>query len=619
MTAVLSPPMVFQGLTPSGQPLSGGLLSTYVAGTSTPQATYTDSTQSQPNTNPVVLNASGQASVWLDPSLTYKFSLTDSKGNQVTPAVDQIQGVLTASIVTQQFIGKVLYPQTLAEQSANVTPIFFFYPFGNVLRYGAVGDGATNNFTAFQQAQAVCKIVGQVPYVPPGNYAIDTSSGSLTLEYGGFQGDGVLDGTSTPAAAGSVLSIIGAASTPFNMRRGTTFDGVGIYYPAQVDSSTPIVFPPTINVDISDGAVQFCYIQNCTVFNAYRFFVDTDATGAIGHVYIDNNSIYGILTCFEIAYNAEIIHWTDNDFTFGLFVSATEGGLRGYTRANGTVLQMVRTDGFTFTGNLMFGYLNGISFPTVATIVQLMNIVDNVWDNVRFGIIASGTGNITGMTLSGNTISCQNSQNTALLGTGLTISTSGTAVAELIDIGPNFFGTTTGDLIKISGNAPTRSLNFSGGIYTSWAAFSASGAFAAFNISGNATVFNLAGALLLNQSGSTAAAGILGSCSVANISATIFGQCVGAIGLVGTPSGYNFINVTGCLSFGTSGAAANNYFGSFSLTDVGNSWDKNAFKSPNVVPIAQYTNAANDSVAASAGVPVGGMYRNGSVVQVRVT
>lgn len=116
MTAVLSPPMVFQGLTPSGQPLSGGQLSTYVAGTSTPQATYTDSTQSQPNTNPVILNASGQASVWLDPSLTYKFVLTDSKGNQVTPTVDQIQGSLTASALA-----------AILNNAYTQTPTGFFY------------------------------------------------------------------------------------------------------------------------------------------------------------------------------------------------------------------------------------------------------------------------------------------------------------------------------------------------------------------------------------------------------------------------------------------------------------------------------------------------------------
>lgn len=35
--------------------------------------------------------------------------------------------------------------------------------------------------------------------------------------------------------------------------------------------------------------------------------------------------------------------------------------------------------------------------------------------------------------------------------------------------------------------------------------------------------------------------------------------------------------------------------------------------------VGTLVNAANDAAAAAAGVPIGGLYRNGSVVQVRVT
>ena len=58
-----------------GQPLVGGQLFTYVAGTSTKQATYTDSSGGTPNTNPIVLDYRGEARVWIDPTLSYKFVL----------------------------------------------------------------------------------------------------------------------------------------------------------------------------------------------------------------------------------------------------------------------------------------------------------------------------------------------------------------------------------------------------------------------------------------------------------------------------------------------------------------------------------------------------------------
>jgi hypothetical protein len=38
-----------------------------------------------------------------------------------------------------------------------------------------------------------------------------------------------------------------------------------------------------------------------------------------------------------------------------------------------------------------------------------------------------------------------------------------------------------------------------------------------------------------------------------------------------------------------------------------------------VFPIANIQNFANDAAAASGGIPIGGIYRNGSVVQIRVS
>ena len=70
------------GLTPSpkqqifgtdGLPLVGGKIYTYAGGTSTPIATYTDSTANTANTNPIILDSYGQANIWLINTTTYKF------------------------------------------------------------------------------------------------------------------------------------------------------------------------------------------------------------------------------------------------------------------------------------------------------------------------------------------------------------------------------------------------------------------------------------------------------------------------------------------------------------------------------------------------------------------
>lgn len=65
----------------SGVPLSGGLIYTYAAGTTSPLATYTSSSGVTPHANPIVLDAAGRVNeIWLDSASTYKFVLKTSTG-----------------------------------------------------------------------------------------------------------------------------------------------------------------------------------------------------------------------------------------------------------------------------------------------------------------------------------------------------------------------------------------------------------------------------------------------------------------------------------------------------------------------------------------------------------
>ena len=65
----------------SGDPLTGGLIYTYAAGTTSPLATYTSSTGLAPHANPIVLDAAGRVNeIWLDSANSYKFVLKTSGG-----------------------------------------------------------------------------------------------------------------------------------------------------------------------------------------------------------------------------------------------------------------------------------------------------------------------------------------------------------------------------------------------------------------------------------------------------------------------------------------------------------------------------------------------------------
>lgn len=74
--AVLYTPHFVQFFDDNGDPLSGGKLYTYAAGTTTPKATYTTAAGSVSNANPVVLDSYGRAVLFIDGS--YRFDLYTS-------------------------------------------------------------------------------------------------------------------------------------------------------------------------------------------------------------------------------------------------------------------------------------------------------------------------------------------------------------------------------------------------------------------------------------------------------------------------------------------------------------------------------------------------------------
>lgn len=85
----------------NGVALAAGLLYTYAAGTSTPQATYTTSSGSIANSNPIVLDAAGRVSteIWLTAGQSYKFVLQNYAAVQIW-SFDNISGVNDFSSAT---------------------------------------------------------------------------------------------------------------------------------------------------------------------------------------------------------------------------------------------------------------------------------------------------------------------------------------------------------------------------------------------------------------------------------------------------------------------------------------------------------------------------------------
>jgi len=193
----LSPAPKLQFFTEGGIPLVGGKLYSYAAGTTTPLPTYTTESGAQNNTNPIILDSRGEASVWLGAS-SYKLKLTDSTGVEIW-TVDNIttqeaMNALTAfeaSLASTQ--GSSLVGYLPANGPPGRTVQAKLRDVVSVKDFGAVGNGTTDDTTALQAAIAYCENAtqygGRALYFPGGRYKI-TSSLTISKEFITIFGDG---------------------------------------------------------------------------------------------------------------------------------------------------------------------------------------------------------------------------------------------------------------------------------------------------------------------------------------------------------------------------------------------------------------------------------------------
>lgn len=162
MTKLVAPFPVFRAFSSTGEILAGGKLYTYAAGTLTPLATYTDQDGGTPNTNPVILDTTGSANVWLN-TAPYKFVLKDAN-DVVQWTIDDI-GAQPPSIV-------------------------------NVINYGAVGDGTTDDQPAFAAAAAAAGSWGSV-VVPRPSVSYKLGSNVAASAFWLFMGSATISGSGT--------------------------------------------------------------------------------------------------------------------------------------------------------------------------------------------------------------------------------------------------------------------------------------------------------------------------------------------------------------------------------------------------------------------------------------
>jgi len=161
-----------QFFTDSGVPLSGGLIYTYAAGTTTPQAAYTSSSGSTAHSNPIVLNSAGRVAsggeIWLTDAVSYKFVLQTSAAVTIA-TYDNVTGNssgIYAAFAASSGSSLVGYIQG-STGSVATTVQAKLRESVSVADFGATGNGTTDDTAAIQAAinSGANKI-----YLPAGRY-----------------------------------------------------------------------------------------------------------------------------------------------------------------------------------------------------------------------------------------------------------------------------------------------------------------------------------------------------------------------------------------------------------------------------------------------------------------
>lgn len=141
--ATISPVPKLQFSDENGAPLAGGFVYTYEAGTLNPRTTYTTAAETTANPNPIVLDASGQANIFLQAGLGYKFVLQNSLATVIW-TVDNVTAAGTMSLQNASNVnitGGTIGAGVTLNATVNVAA-------GNIVGAVAIANGGTGQTTA---------------------------------------------------------------------------------------------------------------------------------------------------------------------------------------------------------------------------------------------------------------------------------------------------------------------------------------------------------------------------------------------------------------------------------------------------------------------------------------
>jgi F5/8 type C domain/Pectate lyase superfamily protein len=276
----------------------------------------------------------------------------------------------------------------------------------NVLNYGAVADGSTDNTAAFQAAiDDAYACGGGIVYAPAGQYKF---TGNLILKRKVTLRGEWRNPDTTGTAAGTILMPYANQGNESGASFITVCSNAGlknlsIWYPQQ-SFSTVYAYPWTISDGVfdSDDAYHHGFsVQNVTLYNSYKGIftgnVSYSQEPRLLNVYgtflkqgMEGTNCYNFASCTN--FYASSKYWINSGLTGAPTASADQTTLINYMRTNLTAITtLAHTDGYMF-------------YNVNVTDANLGLYGDGYWDyyyninmtNVNKGVYIDGSGNADG-------------------------------------------------------------------------------------------------------------------------------------------------------------------------------------------------------------------------------
>lgn len=402
----------------SGVPLAGGLIYTYLAGSTTLVTTYIDQTQGVANANPIVLDSGGRptSEIWLPGGFQYKFVITDSTGIPVGYTYDYVSGVNDTTIVAT----------TINEWLAGSAPTY-----ASVTSFTVAGNQtgtyvAGRRIKALVTAGTVYSTVASSTYSAP-NTTVNVTNDSTDLDNGlSAHYYGLISGTpnSLPGTLVTSASIIAQTYVYY-----TTGGGSGAYTltPSPVIASyvagqefdvkfhTTCGATPTINVS-GVGAISLMKATSAGAYTALAAgdvvtdwvskVIMTDATHALVRAVIPATAVSGYAqlaatnvftksqTTAAVALTSGASIATDaslsNNFKLVLGINATLANPSNLT--DGMILnwriKQDGTGGRTLAYGTKFKWVGGTAV-TLSTAANAVDLISGYYDSTDGTIICN--------------------------------------------------------------------------------------------------------------------------------------------------------------------------------------------------------------------------------------